>query len=114
MSVIRARAKLPPALPGQPGPFSLGASGVLNETFRNAGFRDVKTEVVAAPLRMSSAAECVRFEQESFGALHQMLSGLDAEGKAAAWEEIAAKLRQFETKDGFEGPCEMVVAVGIN
>jgi hypothetical protein len=39
-------------------------------------------------------------------------SGLDVEGKAATWEEIAAKLRQFEKKGGFEGPCEMVVAVG--
>jgi SAM-dependent methyltransferase len=112
VSVIRARAKLPPPLPGQPGPFSLGAACVLEETFRKAGFRDVKSTTVSAPLHMSSAAECVRFEQESFGALHQMLSGLDVEGKAAVWEEIAAKLRQFESKDGFKGPCEMLVAVG--
>lgn len=112
VSVIRARAKLPPPLPGQPGPFSLGAAGVLDEAFRKAGFRNVKSTLVAAPLHMSSAAECVRFEQESFGALHQMLSGLDGQGKAAAWEEIATKLRQFENKDGFEVPCEMVVGVG--
>ncbi|MGC2520954.1 MAG: hypothetical protein WA373_17815 [Burkholderiales bacterium] len=54
----------------------------------------------------------MRFEQESFGALHQMLSGLDSQGKAAAWEEISGKLQQFEQNGGFEGPCEMVVAVG--
>ncbi len=112
VSVIRAKAKLPLPLPGQPGPFSLGAAGVLEEAFRKAGLRSVKSTAVAAPLRMSSAAECVRFEKESFGALHQMLSGLDARGKAAVWEEIADNLRQFETKDGFEGPCELVVAVG--
>jgi len=114
VTIIRARAKLPPPLPGQPGPFSLGAPGVLEEAFRKTGLRDVRTLRVAANLHMSSAAECVRFEQESFGALHQMLSGLDDEGKAAAWEEIAAQLRQFETAHGFEGPCEMVVAVGTN
>jgi SAM-dependent methyltransferase len=112
VSIIRGRANLPAPLPGQPGPFSLGGPGILEETFRKAGFRDVRSKVVAAPLKMPSAAECVRFEQESFGALHQMLSGLDAAGKAAAWEEISTRLRQFEKDAAFEGPCEMVVAVG--
>jgi SAM-dependent methyltransferase len=112
VGIIRARAKLPPPLPGQPGPFSLGAPGVIEAAFEKAGFRDVKTARVSAPLLMSSAAECVRFEQQSFGALHQMLSGLDEAGKAAAWEEISEKLRQFENGGAFVGPCEMVVAVG--
>ena len=67
---------------------------------------------VAAALLMESTAECVRFEQESFGALHQMLSSLDADGKVAAWDEIAMQLRQFESSSGFSGPCEMIVAVG--
>ncbi len=85
---------------------------MLDEAFRNAGFRDVKSRTVAAPLRMSSAAECVRFERESFGALHQMLSSLDDLARAAAWEEIAEKLRQYEHDGAFEGPCEMIVGVG--
>ena len=114
VSIIRARAKLPPPLLGQPGPFSLSAPGVLEETFRKAGLRNVTTTRVVANLCMASVAECLRFEQESFGALHQMLSGLDAEGKSAAWEDIAARLAQFETAHGFEGPCEMLVAVGSN
>jgi SAM-dependent methyltransferase len=112
VSIIRNRASLPPPLPGQPGPFSLGTEGVLEEAFKKAGFRDVQSRRVATPLKLSSAAECVRFEQESFGALHQMLSGLDAQGKAAAWEEISAQLRQFEKDGSFEGPCELVVSVG--
>jgi SAM-dependent methyltransferase len=112
VSIIRRRAKLPPPLPGQPGPFSLGADGILEQAFKQAGFRDVQTRRVAAPLNLSSAAECVRFEQDSFGALHQMLSGLDEQGKAGAWKEISAELRQFEQDSGFEGPCELVVGVG--
>ena len=36
----------------------------------------------------------------------------DAERKAA-WEEIEQELSKFEGPGGFEGPCEMVVAVGI-
>jgi SAM-dependent methyltransferase len=112
VGIIRRRAALPPPLPGQPGPFSLGGPSVLEDAFRKTGFRDVQSRAVPAPLRMKSAAECVRFEKESFGALHQMLGGLDEGGRAAAWEEIERELRQFETPAGFEGPCEMIVAVG--
>ncbi len=113
VSVIRRRANLPPPLPGQPGPFSLGGPGVLEETFRKAGFRDVQSRKVPAPVRMKTAGECIRFEKESFGALHQMLAGLDDAGRDAAWQEIEAELRSFETQGGFEGPCEMIVAVGV-
>ena len=112
VSIIRARAALPPPLPGQPGPFSLGAAGVLEAALTKAGFVDVTSRTVAAPVRLGSAADCVRFEQESFGALHQMLSTLDAAGKAAAWQEIAERLAQFEQGGRFEGPCELVIGVG--
>jgi ubiquinone/menaquinone biosynthesis C-methylase UbiE len=112
VSVIRARAALPPPLPGQPGPFSLGGAGVLEAAIKSAGFTDVSSRAINAPVRLSSATECVRFEQESFGALHQMLAALDAQGKAAAWQEIAIKLGKFEKGGRFEGPCELVVAVG--
>jgi len=112
VSIIRRRASLPPPLPGQPGPFSLGGPGVLEDAFRKAGFGDVRSCTVSAPVELTTAAECVRFEKESFGALHQMLAGLDQQGKDAAWQEIEDALWQFETASGFEGPCEMIVAVG--
>jgi ubiquinone/menaquinone biosynthesis C-methylase UbiE len=112
VSIIRRRAGLPPPLPGQPGPFSLGAAGVLKQAYEQAGFRDIEVRVVEAPLHLASAAECVRFEQESFGALHQMLSGLDEAAQEAAWTEIQTELSQFEGPSGFSGPCELLVAVG--
>lgn len=114
VGIIRRRANLGPPLPGQPGPFSLGSPGVLEAAFAKAGFRDIETRLVSAPLRMPASIDCVRFEQESFGALHQMLSTLDEAGKQDAWCEIADELAKFQTSSGFEGPCEMVVAVGVN
>jgi SAM-dependent methyltransferase len=112
VSIIRRRAQLPPPQPGQPGPFSLGAPGVLERTIADAGFRDVSVEAIPAPLRLPSAAECVRFERESFGALHQMLAGVPERDRPDVWQEIEDALRQFETPDGFVGPCELLVAAG--
>ncbi|WP_029278733.1 class I SAM-dependent methyltransferase [Pedobacter borealis] len=112
VSIIRNRAKLPPPLPGQPGPFSLGADGVIEKAFLQAGFKNVITELVDAPLLFQTAKECLQFEKESFGALHQMMNGLSDLAKAAVWEEIENALGEFETENGFIGPCEMLVAVG--
>ena len=58
---------------------------------------------------MASAAECVRFERESFGALHQMLAGLPEADREQAWQEIGNALAEFDGPDGFVGPCEMLV-----
>jgi SAM-dependent methyltransferase len=113
VSIIRRRANLGPPLPGQPGPFSLGGPGVLETALREAGFRDVESRTVAAPLRLPGSADCVRFERESFGALHQMLGGLDAAAVEETWAEIGRELARFDGPRGFEGPCEMVVAVGV-
>ncbi len=112
VSIIRRRAQLPPPLPGQPGPFSLGNPGVLEDAYKKAGFRNVQIRVIPAPVRMTSAAECVRFERESFGALHQMLSGISSEAERQdIWNEIERELKKFEGSQGFEGPCEMIVGV---
>ena len=113
VSIIRRRAKLPPPLPGQPGPFSLGADGVLAAALERAGFRDVTVEKMDAPVRLPSAAECVRFERESFGALHQMMATLSDDERADTWREIESALEKFQGPRGFVGPCEMLVAMGV-
>lgn len=112
VKIIRERAKLPPPLPGQPGPFSLGAEGVLEAAFAKAGLRDIEVRKVPSPVKLPSAAECVRFERESFGALHQMMVALSEAERAQAWQAIEEALREFETSQGFVGPCEMLVGAG--
>jgi SAM-dependent methyltransferase len=112
VSIIRRRAALGPPLPGQPGPFSLSSREAITTLYERAGFSQIELERVEAPLELPTADDCLAFERESFGALHQMLSGLDASGKQAAWDEVRAALRKFEGPDGFKGPCELVIAVG--
>lgn len=112
VGVIRRHAALPPPAPGQPGPFSLGEPGRIEALFEAAGLEDIQARKMNAPVILPSAADCLRFEQESFGALHQMLGKLDEAAKARAWAEVGEKLSAFETTGRFEGPCVMIAAVG--
>jgi SAM-dependent methyltransferase len=109
ISIIRTNAELPPPVPGMPGPFSAVGLGDLLEA---AGFRDVEVHRVEAPLELADAAECMRLERESFGALHQMLAGLTEAEREATWAEIELALREFEGPAGFAGPCELLVGAG--
>jgi SAM-dependent methyltransferase len=110
VGLIRQRANLPPPAPGQPGPFSLGGPGVLEGLLTKAGFTDVEVRTVQAPVRMTSAAECTRFERESFGALHTMMASLSEPAKAELWGDIERALAAYEKDGAFEGPCELLVA----
>ena len=112
VGIIRRIAGLPAPAPGLPGPFSLGSSGVAEGLYAAAGLVDVTVTAIPSPVRMASAKDCVQFEKESFGALHQMLAGVDAAQRAAAWNEVAEALVQFEGPSGFVGPCEMLVVSG--
>ena len=85
---------------------------MIEAALERAGFTDIETRRVAAPLRLPSTAEFLRFARESFGALHQMLAGLGDAEREEAWSEIGRELSRFETAEGFEGPCELIVAAG--
>jgi ubiquinone/menaquinone biosynthesis C-methylase UbiE len=112
ISIIRRRAQLQPPAPGLPGPFSLGAPGVMEVALSAAGFNQVSSRVMRIPLRLKSAAECTAFERESFGALQQMLASLPVDEQEAAWNEIEQELRAFEGDGGFAAPTEFIVGTG--
>jgi SAM-dependent methyltransferase len=109
VSIIRRRAHLPPPVPGQPGPFSLGGPAVLADAYLQAGFSDPEVRALDTPLRMRSAEECVQFERESFGALQQMLAGLSESEREATWQEIEGALRTFAGPNGFIAPCQILI-----
>ena len=76
VSIIRGRAQLPPPLPGQPGQFSLGGAGILEEAYRRAGFRETWVQTFL-PLAVSARTACAR---EDRSGLSPMLSGCRAGG----------------------------------
>jgi SAM-dependent methyltransferase len=111
--LIRERRGLPPPEPGRPGPFSLGAPGALAGMLAKAGFKDVQEYLMEAPLRFASAAECVLWRRQASGTLLQMLRGLGDDAQAKIWQEMEEALRSYETRDGFESPCELLICSGM-
>jgi len=108
-SIIRRRAQLPPPVPGQPGPFALGASGVLEDLFRQAGFADPQLRAVPAPVRMATAAEYIRLAREAFGGFNSMMAHLSPQERESVWDEVEDSMRSFESPGGFEAPGECLV-----
>jgi SAM-dependent methyltransferase len=110
-SIIRRRAQLPPPVPGQPGPFSLGGPGVLEGVFRQAGFAKPEVRAVPVPHGMTNAAEYVRVAREAFGAFNAMMAHLSPQECESVWNEVEGAMRRFESPGGFEAPGECLVGV---
>jgi SAM-dependent methyltransferase len=108
-SIIRRRAQLPPPVPGQPGPFSLGGPGVLEGIFNQAGFANPEIRAVPVPHGMGSSAEYVQVAREAFGAFNAMMAHLPPQERETVWNEVEASMRSFESPSGFEVPGECLV-----
>jgi SAM-dependent methyltransferase len=103
-------AGLPPRDPFQPGSlFSLGKPGVLDELFRAAGFGDVATTKLQAPFRLPSARAYLDFVRTSASPVQQILAGLDAARRDAAWKAMEERLKRFDASAGWEGPNELLL-----
>lgn len=113
MSTALRHAGLPPRDPFQPGGLlSLGKPGLLETLFEKAGFAEVETTTMAAPFRLPSAKDYLAFIRTSAGPILQILGRLDEAKRQAAWAEIEAKLKAFDTTDGWAGPNELLLTSG--
>ncbi len=113
MQTALKHAGLPPRDPWQPGGLlSLGKPGLLDELFRQAGFREVATTAIDAPFRMKSAAHYLDFVRSSASPIRQILGRLQPAAAQAAWAEMEERLSAFTTGDGWVGPNELLLTAG--
>ena len=116
VSAIATASKLaegPPFDPDRIGTLlSLGGSGVLSRLFAEAGFRDVTTAKIAAPMRLPSAQHYVQFLKDAAGPVKGLIERLDAASQMEAWTEMESAMAQFQTPDGWAGPNELLLAIG--
>lgn len=109
-SIIRRRANLPPPVAGQPGPFAVGAPGLLEDLLRQAGFADPEVRAVPVPHGAASSADYVRVAREAFGGFKAMMAHLPPQEQESVWNEVEESMRSFESQGGFEVPGECLVA----
>ena len=113
VSTALKHAGLPPRDPYQPGGLlSLGKPGLTDELFRQAGFVQVATTQVNAPFRLASVRDYLDFVRRSASPILQILDRLDETARHTAWADIEGKLIAFNTRDGWEGPNELLLTVG--
>lgn len=96
----------------RPAATSLGTSEVLKQTFTAAGFHDVEIHPLTLQVRMASAAECVRYLQDTSPTLREMLLTISPEVRISAWRAVERALSEFESFAGFEVHHRVLVAAG--
>jgi SAM-dependent methyltransferase len=110
MGTALRHAGLPPRDPYQPGGLlSLGKPGFADELYRNAGFRDVATTALDAPFQLPSAETYLEFVRSSAGPIQDVLRRLEPAAAEAAWADMLARLKVFESDEGWSGPNELLL-----
>ena len=113
MAIALKQADRPSSDPDTPGGlFSLGKPGMIESLFERAGFKQVRTIELSAPMRLPSASHYVDFIRVSAGPIRDIVASLDAPARQAAWDEMTYRLACFDTHDGWEGPNELLLTAG--
>jgi ubiquinone/menaquinone biosynthesis C-methylase UbiE len=91
--------------------FSLGETGVLENTFRESGLRDVTTRGLSFSRHFSSTTEMIqRLKETAF--LRGPIEKLGEAEREPAWAEIERQLRQLQGPNGIEVPGEFLIGAG--
>lgn len=112
MQVLLRHAGQKPPAPGEPGIFSLGAPGQIEQLLNSNGYDNIGIKTFSHSLKLNTVAEALVMMKEAFGAYRAVLAGSPESVRVAAWAEVEEVLRDFETGQGFEAPLEVLVAAG--
>src|SRR5436309_2757730 len=98
MSTALRHAGMPQRDPFQPGGLlSLGKPGLMDDLFREAGFDEIATTRIAAPVNLPAVSDYMKFIRTSAGPIVQIVKRLDAAKAEAAWADMEQALSRYET-----------------
>jgi len=104
--------QLPPPPPGTPSVFGL-AEGKLEEALTQAGFTDVRTEMVPLVFAYQSAEAFTQYVRDVNAPLLAMLANQPAERQAEYWQRLAGAVHQYAAVDGsIQIPNTAICGVG--
>jgi hypothetical protein len=112
VAIVRRFANLPTPAPGKPGMFALGRLGLLEDTYKRAGFSDVTVQATSILWRRTSATEAISVYKDSYAVLRDLMVTLSDNDRELAWKEIQQQVGQFERPKGIEIPGEVLIGVG--
>lgn len=90
---------LPPP-PGTPGPFSLADTYMLQEKFRQAGFRDVSVHIENMNFKAASAEQFTAFHQAINAPVKMMIASQTPERQSGIWNAITNASRRYADATG--------------
>jgi ubiquinone/menaquinone biosynthesis C-methylase UbiE len=112
LAIVRRVGKIPPPPPGKPGMFALGGPGVLEDIYKQAGFRDVSAQAISIVWTRASTGEAVNVYKDSYAVLRDNMAKLSDADRELAWKEIEQQLAQFGGPNGIEVPGEVLIGIG--
>ena len=113
MSTALRHAGLPPRDPFAPGGLlSLGRPGDLDRLFETAGFTEVSSFKIEAPIRLPSVDEYITFLRAAAAPVIAVLSGLEAKAQEAAWQDMREQLSVYGGPTGWVGPNTLLITAG--
>lgn len=105
---------MPPPAPGEPGMFTLGAPGRLEELLGAAGFADVEVGTVDITFAYADFEEYWAVMLELGGAIAQAVAGLGPAEEQSLREQIEQRLQPFATEGlVFGGRCLNAVGTRV-
>jgi SAM-dependent methyltransferase len=113
LELARRAGGLPVPDPHGPGLFALGAPGAAEALLRAAGFRDVRTQPAAVPVRPTSVDTAMAFMRDGVPVLSQVMGRLDAAQQQRAWDDIRQWLAARARPEGLNLDGECLVVAGV-
>lgn len=112
LRTVARELELPPPAPGTPGPLSLADADALEETFRESGFADARTERHDVVMPWESAAEFVRFLQEVSAPIQNLLADRGPSKREQVWHAVEQAVAAHAGEDGsIRMPNEVIYVV---
>jgi SAM-dependent methyltransferase len=113
LAVVRRLRRIPPPVPGRPGPFALSEPGMLAGVYTRAGFQDSAVQTVSLQRHFGNTGEMMSaLKAFSQFFLSDLLVELSPDECDLVWNEIEEQLRQFESPSGLDIPGEALIGVG--
>ena len=109
----QTNAPAPP--PGTPGPFALADVEALKQSFSQAGFKDIKTDIFQITFEFDSPESYTRLHQQTATRIHAMLANYSEDVKKRVWNSITEAVLQYADPHGRVNlDNEVICIVGKN